>query len=84
MTSALALICMLGIRVDTMWLDEMENGLSKEHLEKFTQQFLPQLRRYIPKIVLITPRSYDDLYVDGAKEFIVEKVKNVSKLKEAK
>lgn len=84
MTSALALICMLGIRVDTMWLDEMENGLSKEHLEKFTQQFLPQLRRYIPKIVLITPRSYDDLYVSGAKEFIVEKIKNVSKLKEAR
>lgn len=80
MINCLSLICMLGIKLDTLFLDEMENGMSEVALQKFTSEFLPQLKRYIPKIVIITPRSKKELFVSDAYEYEVVKKNNKSEV----
>ena len=69
-------------RVDTVILDEMESGLSEKFRSKLCNEFIPQLKTLIPKVVIITPLDKSTLWVEGAKEYIVKKKKNVSVLKE--
>lgn len=80
LSSMLALVSILGIKLDTLFIDEMENGMDEHHLQRFTHRFLPQLQRYIPKIVVITPRSLKELYVQDAHEFKVVKKGKTSTL----
>lgn len=80
MLNCLSLICMLGIKFDTLFLDEMENGMSEKALQKFTYEFLPQLKKYIPKIVVITPRSKKELYISDSYEYEVIKKNNKSEV----
>ena len=44
-------------KCDTLFLDEMDNGLDSNFKNKFYNSFLPELQKIIPKIIIITPDS---------------------------
>ena len=44
-------------KCDTLFLDEMDNGLDSNFKNKFYKSFLPELQKIIPKIIIITPDS---------------------------
>lgn len=87
---AFQLLCVLTLisfipekyRTDTVILDEMESGLSKKFREKLCNEFIPQLKTLIPKVIIITPLDKKTLWIEGSKEYMVIKKKGISKLVE--
>lgn len=82
--SALALIRILPShsRCDTIILDELEANSSKETRDRFIYDFLPELRRSVDKINIVTPLVSKEFSVPCDREFTVVKKNGFSYLRE--
>jgi DNA repair exonuclease SbcCD ATPase subunit len=79
--SALAMVKLMPnhMRVNTIILDEMEAGLSRQDRLLFCQQFVPLLTNSIPHTVIITPHDDTELPIINAHEMTLERKNGVSK-----
>lgn len=82
--SALSLIRLLpsSSRCDTIILDELEANSTRETRQRFVYDFLPELQRSVPKVVIVTPLSADEFSVPCDREFTVVKKNAQSQLKQ--
>lgn len=73
--SALSLIRLLPLssRCDTIMLDELEANSSKETRQRFVYDFLPELQRSVPKVVIVSPLNKDEFAVPCDREYSVVK-----------
>lgn len=70
-----------ALRLDTIVLDEMENGMSKPELRLYTQNFIPALSQAVDHVVLITPMEMRQLVVPQARELLLVRQHGVTQLK---
>ena len=70
-------------RTNFLIADEIDIGMDKLTRLKFVNDFLPELNKIIPTIVLITPHGPEDFYVPHAREYLVTKKNGVSTMRVA-
>lgn len=73
MLSALALIHLLPdrLRSDTLVCDELEANLDDEHRRRFAEDLLPVLSKSVPKVVIVSPLTYQDVALPFARRYRV-------------
>lgn len=86
MLAALGMLRLLpsNRRTDTIILDELEANLDDDSRWRFAKDFLPELQKTVPNIVVVTPLSKKVFPVDTTREFTVSKRNGQSILKQEK
>ena len=67
-------------RSNIMILDEMEAGMSKASKIKFATEFLPLLTKIVPSVVVITPQSEDEFFIDDCSNYKIMKKQGISSI----
>lgn len=82
LVSALALLRILpdSMRCDTMILDELEANTDQISRDRFVYEFLPELARSVPKVVIVTPLNEKEMFIPADRNFQVVKKNAHSKL----
>ena len=75
MISALALIRCLPshLRADTIFLDELETNGDEIAVTRYARDFIPELRKSVDKVIVISPKSIKELPVQYDRAFQVVK-----------
>jgi Fe-S cluster assembly ATPase SufC len=63
-------------------LDEMESGLDERSKNIFVGSYINELLQYVQDVIIITPQSHQDFFVEGARELMVKKQKQTSWIEE--
>jgi DNA repair exonuclease SbcCD ATPase subunit len=74
LVSALALLHVLPshLRCDTCFLDEIEANLDQKTRDRYTQDFIPELRNVVDKVIIITPLISGEMKLVPDHDYIVE------------
>lgn len=86
------LLCLLALlpfvpeqyRTDFVILDEMEAGIQESGRQLLTQGFFKALNSIVPKIIIITPMSTQEYYIESTKEYYLRLKNNVTQIEELK
>ena len=62
-----------SMRINFLFIDEIETGMDRGNMRKIAEEFIPVLNKIIPNIVIITPRSVQELNFPDAVEYMVVK-----------
>lgn len=68
------------LRCDFVILDEMEANMDAPSRKLFADKLMPELLRFVNKVILITPLSRAEFYVPDAEEFYAVKHKGKAQL----
>lgn len=60
------------LRCDTLILDEMEAGMSAATRKHITQGFYKTILSFVPKLIIVTPMSGGEFYVDSQHEYNIK------------
>lgn len=79
---AMALLQILpnNMRFDTIILDELEANMDDTSKAKFVQDYLPELAKLVPNIIIVTPLSEKELFIPAAYHYKAVKRKGSTKL----
>lgn len=85
LVSAISMLRLLPYnrRCDTVIFDELEANLDTKHRHQVMQDFIPELLKTVPKVLIISPIDRKELGLSPDRAFMVEKSKNKSRLIEA-
>ncbi len=85
LVSAISMLRLLPYnrRCDTIIFDELEANLDTKHRHQVMQDFIPELLKTVPKVLIISPIDRKELGLTPDRAFMVEKSKNKSRLIEA-
>lgn len=86
------LLCLLALlpfvpeqyRTDFVILDEMEAGIQESGRQLLTQGFFKALNSIVPKIIIITPMSTQEYYIESTKEYYLRLKNNITQIEELK
>lgn len=86
------LLCLLSLlpfvpekyRTDFVILDEMEAGIQEAGRKLLTQGFFKALNNIVPKIIVITPMSPQEYYIESNKEYYLRLKNNTTEIQEIK
>ena len=69
------------LRCDTVILDEVESGMSDETRKFVSENFYKELLNIVNKIIIVTPMSQKEFFVNSNREYIIENKGNTSCLR---
>lgn len=86
------LLCLISLlpfipekyRSDFVILDEMEAGIQESGRVLLTQGFFKLLNEIVPKVIVITPMSPQEFYIESNKEYYLRLKDNVTEVNEIK
>lgn len=67
-----------SLRTDFVVLDEMEAGISEVNRKVISQNFFRTLQEIIPKVIVVTPMTQQEFYIEGAREYKIHLENNAS------
>ena len=79
---AMALLQILpnNMRFDSIILDELEANMDDTSKAKFVQDYLPELAKLVPNIIIVTPLSEKELFIPAAYHYKAVKRKGSTQL----
>lgn len=73
------------LRCDTIILDEIEAGVSEENRKYLVNQgFFEALKKVVKKIVIVTPMSGAEYYIEANQEYFISLKEGVSCIEKVK
>lgn len=84
MTCAMSLIHILpqNLRCDTMILDELEANLDANLRDRYTTEFLPELKKIVPKVIVVTPQVSGELNLTPDHQYRITNTNGISSVTE--
>lgn len=84
LVSAMAMLRILpdSFRFNTIILDELEANMDDTSRAKFVTDYLPELKKLVDNVILVTPLSEKTMYVPADRRYRVSKSHGVSKITE--